>query len=140
MSAGSRRGAARKRGFLALVLLAPACLLLGACARNSLGTASTACFKALPAAEAAVGHQGRYLGALQVSGSRFAQRHPGFAAIGNETLCLVAFQGSYGPGSVHGAPPESSGTYAIVAVDAKTGVEEAAFITRHLPVRFAHLI
>jgi hypothetical protein len=131
----------RSRRGLALVLVMCA-LVLAACAspRNDLGSGSTACFKALPAAVTAVGHQGRYLGVRQVSAASLAKRHPEFASLGKETICVVAFQGTFGPGSVKEASPGVSGTYALVAVDAKTAKEVAAVITSRLPLRFAHFV
>ena len=106
--------------------------------RNSLGTGSTGCFRALPAAETAVHHQGRYLGVRQVKASTVAKRHPEFAQFGSETLCVVAFQGTFGAGSVAGANPARSGAFAVVVLDAKTAKVVAAFIVDRLPLRFTH--
>ncbi|HEU5004045.1 MAG TPA: lipoprotein [Actinomycetota bacterium] len=123
-----------------LLVVAVAALALAGCAgqRNSLGTGSSACFRALPAARAAVHQQGRYLGVRQVKASAVAKRHAEFAAFGSETLCIVAFQGSFEPGSVNGANPAKGGAYAVVAVDAKTAKAVAAFVVDRLPLRFTH--
>lgn len=123
-------------GTLGLLLLAG----LAGCAgqRNSLGTGSTGCFRSLPAAAAAVHHQGRYLGVRQVKASTVAKRHPEFSRFGSETLCVVAYQGTFGPGSVAGANPAKSGAYAVVVLDAKTARVVASFIVDRLPLRFTH--
>jgi hypothetical protein len=134
---GASRGWRRLAGVClpAVVLVA-----LAGCAgpRNTLGAGSTACFKALPAAFDAVRHQGRYLGVREVAASRLALRHPEFASLGKETICIVAFAGTYAPGSVQGAPPTASGRYALVAVDAKNAQVEASFVVAQLPLRFGH--
>ena len=106
--------------------------------RNSLGTGSTGCFRSLPAAATAVHHEGRYLGVRQVKAMTVAKRHPEFARFGNQTLCIVAYQGSFGPGSVEGANPARSGPYAVVVVDARTAKALAAFLVDRLPLRFTH--
>ncbi|HLI57115.1 MAG TPA: hypothetical protein VKY26_08815 [Actinomycetota bacterium] len=135
MTAGRVRAVAA-----AAVAAAVAAALLGGCAapRNSLGAGSTACFKALPPAFTAVGRQGRYLGVRQVSAATLAKRRPEFAALGTETICVVAFEGTYPPGSVKGAAPSRSGKYALVAIDAKTGKEVGAAVVAKLPLRFVH--
>lgn len=125
---------------LAVVVLVA--LVLGGCAgpRNSLGTGSTACFRALPPAEAAVHHRGRYLGVRQVKASTVAKKHPEFNQFGGTTLCVAAFQGTFGPGSVTSASPTRSGSYALVLVDAKSAKLLGAFLADRLPLRFSHRV
>lgn len=136
---GPRRvGPRRAATVLAATVLAATVLAGCAGPRNSLGAGSTACFKALPPAFAAVGPQGRYLGVREVAASQLAKQEPEFAGLGSETICLVAFEGSYAPGSVKGAASTPSGKYALVAIDAKTDEEVGAAVVATLPLRFRH--
>ena len=124
---------------LALVAMAAAAVLAGcASPRNTLGTGSSSCFKAIPAAVSAVGHKGTLVGVRDVKASALAARRPEFARFGQESLCLAAFKADYQPGDVPSATVQQAGTYAIVAIDTRHNDVVAAWVTKDLPIRFRH--
>ncbi len=148
MKISFRRAAAAGFG-LALGLVA-----LGGCAsaHNSLGTGSSTCFQALPSATKAVHNKGLFLGVRRVRLSQL--RRPPSPAPGQpstsqppttlspsqaeRSVCVVAFQGRFGPGDVERAPPRS-GNYAIVVIGEHGGDPLRAFVTDTLPLHFRHL-
>jgi hypothetical protein len=125
---------------LAVVTLAAAA---SACSggRISLGTSAGACFRALPAAEAAV-HKGRLVGVRRVSAATLRDRLPQdttLATLPDQDLCVLAFSGTYASGSVTGASNTTPGHFAIVAVATNHPEVVAAFVVDKLPTRFQHL-
>ena len=124
-----------RRALLALLALVG---LLAACTpRNNLGTTSTACIKAIPAATADVHRKGRPEGVREVIAARLAPRLPRLAPLGNQHLCLVAFSDDFKPGDVTSAATQRAGRYAVVVVDTK-GKVLVAFVLDSLPLRFRH--
>jgi hypothetical protein len=122
------------------VLLAAALASLASCTpRNSLGTGSTACIKAIPVAAAEVHHKGRPEGVRTVSAASLAKRIPEVAPLGRQTVCLVAFSDDFQPGDVTHAKVQRAGRYALVVVDSHQRVV-AAFVLDRLPLRFRHQI
>lgn len=115
-------------------------LVLGACAspRNALNTSSGSCFRALPAAEAAVRRKGALVGVRKVSRAEVAAKLPQAAPIKPQTLCAVAFRAMYQPGDVAGADPAGPGGFALVLLDAEHSTVVGSFVLDALPVRFHH--
>lgn len=110
-------------------------------ARISLGTGESACFRALPPAEAAVHSKGKLVGVRQVSAAtlmaRLAQLRT-LTTLRTQTLCVFAFSGTYPPGSVAGAHNTITRHYAVIAVGSKHTEVVAAFALDQLPTRFRH--
>lgn len=132
---------AMRRAVAAVVLVALAALLTScASPHNALNTPASACFRGLPAARAAVGHDARLIGVRRVSKAELSRAVPQAAAIRPGELCLVAFRGPFASGDVTGADPPGPGNYAVVALD--TGGSEllGAFVLNDLPVPFHHRI
>ena len=128
------------RRTLVAVLLAAAVASLASCTpRNSLGTGSTACIKAIPVAADEVHHKGRPEGVRTVSAASLAKRIPEVAPLGKQTVCLVAFSDDFRPGDVTHAKVQRAGRYALVVVDSHQRVV-VAFVLDRLPLRFRHQI
>jgi hypothetical protein len=130
--------------------LAVGVVALGGCAsaHNSLGTGSSTCFQALPSATQAVHGKGRFIGVRRVPLSQL-RRPPSTPPSSTSpeqspnqskrAVCVVAFQGNYGPGEVELETVQRSGNYAIVVVGEHGGKPLRAFVTNRLPLRFRHL-
>jgi hypothetical protein len=132
---GRRLGAA---GLALSLLVAASC----AGGRNSLGTAASSCFRALPSAKDAVHGKGRLIGVRRVSVATLKQRIPNdtkLATLPSQELCVFAFQGSFVAGQVTGAVGGASGQYAVIAVTIKQPEVVRSIVTNRLPTRFAHL-
>lgn len=116
-------------------------LLATSCAgqRNALNTSASPCFRALPAATAAVHRKGRLVGVRQVDTARLAEKVHAAASLDHRRLCGVAFRAEYGPGEVSGADAARTGHYALVLVDDGQRVV-AAFVLDELPMRFTHRV
>jgi hypothetical protein len=111
-------------------------------ARNSLGTPSSACFRALPAAQDAVQRKGKLVGVRKISTHNLQKRLPAdtkLAAVKSKDLCAFAFHGTYTPSDVPLATNKRSGSYAIVCVTVGSRQVVAAFILDRTPTRFTHL-
>jgi len=115
-------GARRRRRAPAAVAVG-AFLLAAACGgpRNTLNTAGSHCFKAIPLAKATLAH-----------------KLPQAERLGDQRVCLVAFRGPYAVGAVPLADPSGPGDYAIVAVDRGGSTVVASFVVDELPLRFRH--
>jgi hypothetical protein len=114
--------------------------LLAGCAgpRNALNTATSPCFRALPAARATVHDRGHLVGVRSVRATTLARRLPQAAPLDKQRLCVIAFRGPYGAGEIARADPPGPGTYAIVAVDSDGAMVLASFVVSDLPLRFRH--
>ena len=114
--------------------------LLAGCAgpRNSLNTATSRCFRALPAARATVQNRGHLVGVRSVLATKLARRLPQAAPLDRQRLCAIAFRGPYAAGEIPLADPPGPGTYAIVAVDTDGATVLASFVVSDLPLRFRH--
>ena len=122
------------------VLLAAALSSLVACMpRNSLGTGSTACIKAIPVAAAEVHHKGRPEGVRTVRAASLAERIPEVAPLGKQTVCVVAFSDDFKPGDVTHAKVQRAGRYALVVVDNHQRVV-VSYVLDQLPLRFRHQV
>ena len=118
-------------------------LLLAACGgpRNTLGTAASPCYRALPGAIEAVHHKGHLVGVRRVDTSTLQKRLPEnqqLAAVRDKQLCVFAFHDDFHAGDVTGATNQAQGPYAIVALTLKSPRVVAAAIVDHLPTRFRH--
>ena len=111
-----------------------------ACAgpRNTLNTATSHCFRALPLAKATVNNRGHLVGVRSVVATTLAGRLPEADRLGRQRLCLIAFRGPYAAGEIPRAQPAGPGPYAIVAVDSNGSTVLASFVVDELPLRFRH--
>ena len=131
------RAAAATGAALAIALLVAAC----GGPRNTLGTAASPCYRALPGAIEAVHHTGHLVGVRRVSTSTLQKRLPGdqqLAAVRDRQLCVFAFHDDFHAGDVTGATNQAQGPYAVVALTLKNPRVVAAAIVDHLPTRFRH--
>jgi hypothetical protein len=125
---------------------------LSGCAapRNTLGTNSSPCFRALALAEDAVHDRGAFAGVRLVAYSTIAKQHPrlkaALAARSSTRLhnvCLVSYRGTFRPSQVSRpagtAPPSGVGHFAIVVVSTPQNQLLATFVLEKEPVRFRHL-
>ena len=119
---------------LSLSLSVTGCSARGA----SLGTTSSLCFHALPAAAAAVHGRGTFLGVRLVVASRLRSRVPAAAALGDTKLCMVAYQGTFVPGEVSKPLTHHGGDFAVVGVN-QAGTEVlGTLLLNRLPLAFRH--
>jgi hypothetical protein len=128
-----------RRTVVAVVLAAAVASLASCTPRNSLGTGSTACVKAIPVAAADVHHKGRPEGVRTVRAASLANRIPEVAPLGRQTVCLVAYSDDFQPGDVTHAKVQQAGRYALVVVDSHQRVV-VAFVLDRLPLRFRHQV
>ena len=118
---------------VAALTLAAACVS----PRNSLGTTTSPCFRAIPVAAAMVHHQGVLIGVRRGGGERFDRRGAVRPARGRG-ICLVAYHGHYGPTTVDKPVTRATGDYAV-AVVSLAGDRPLRTIVTSMPVRFRHL-
>jgi hypothetical protein len=129
-----------RRTFAGLLVAVAAAVSLASCTpRNTLGTGSTACIKAIPVAADEVHHKGRPEGVRQVTAASLATRIPEVAPLGKQTVCLVAFSDTFQPGDVIHAKVQRAGRYALVVVDSHQKVV-VSFVLDRLPVRLRHQV
>jgi len=130
-----------RTGVLAAVAVVVACAALDGCAgpRNTLNTATSQCFRALPLARASANDRGRLVGVRSVHATTLARRLPEAAPLGRQRLCVFAFKGPYNNGEITRARPAGPGTYAVIAVDRSGSTVLASFVVNDLPLRFRHL-
>jgi hypothetical protein len=143
---------------LAAAVLVSAVALAGCTSpRDTLGTADSRCYKALPAASQAVHEHGRFAGVRYVSTSdllRALRRHHavGELATGlaggraggtlpaHTAACVVAYVGNFSAVAVERDLPTraSSGRLALVVVRADDTRVLATIVLRRPPLRFIH--
>ena len=113
--------------------------LTGACAapRNTLGTAASPCFRALPTARAAVHNHGRFLGVRRIGRRGFTKAFHTDPPPGRE-FCAVGFSGPYRPGEVDRAPAGAAGHYAVITVTMRGTTVLRSFVVDRLPLRLGH--
>jgi hypothetical protein len=128
-----------------------ACVLLGgglatACttARSDLGTSTSSCYLALPAANNAVEGHGRLLGVQRYSLTALHQQAPNLYdqlspnAPGSQRVCVVAFGGKFDTASVHAPRGRSSGLLAVVVSTTPGNHVLGTVILARPPLRFGH--
>jgi hypothetical protein len=118
-------------------------------ARDTLGTNSSPCFKALALAADAVHDRGVFTGVRLVSESMLKKipRVDGVLSSRSSTrlrnVCVVAYRGTYLSSQVERpagrVPPSGVGHFAIVVVSTPQNVLLATFVLEKEPVRFRHL-
>jgi len=118
-------------------------------ARDTLGTNSSPCYRALALAEDAVHDRGSFAGVRLVSASTLAKLHHVDGVITQRSatpvhnVCLVAYRGTFRPDQVKRpagrAPASGVGHFAIVVVSNPQNVVLATFVLEREPVRFRHL-
>lgn len=111
-------------------------------ARNSLGTAASTCFRALPPARDAVSRKGKLVGVRKIGTDTIRKRLPSdskLAAVTDKNLCVFAFKDTFQPADVPLSPSKRPGVYAVVTVTVSHPTVVAAFILDRLPARFGHL-
>jgi len=119
-------------------------LVASACAgpRNSLGTAASSCFRALPGAKDAVHRKGTLVGVRRVDSGLLQQRlphDPTVATLPDRQLCVFAFKGNFEARDVPRADNRPQGRYAVVALTTRRPTLVAAFLLDELPTRFRHV-
>lgn len=144
------------RGRLGSLIAAAAVTLgtvgLSGCAapRDTLGTNSSPCFRALALAEDAVHDRGAFAGVRLVGYSTLVKQHPRLEAALTarsstrlRNVCLVSYRGTFRPSQVSRpagkAPPSGVGHFAIVVVSTPQNQLLATFVLEKEPVRFRHL-
>lgn len=127
-----------RSGLLAVV----AGLALSACSARgaNLGTTSSPCFHALPAAAQAAGPGSHFLGVRLVPASRLVRRIPAAATLGKVKVCVAAYKGTYSAGQLVHSLNDQSGTYAIVIVKENGSAVLGTAILRRLPLAFRHTV
>ena len=147
---GTVTGEARRRW--GAVVAAVVCIgSLSACtaARDTLGTNSSPCFRALALAKHAVHDRGTFTGVrlVKVSGLRTLPHLQATLEQRSSTrlhnVCLVSYRGTYTPDQVERpagkTPPAGTGHIAIVVVSTPQNLLLATFVLQHEPVRFGHV-
>jgi hypothetical protein len=142
----------RGRSLLLALLGALLCLAAGALAgctsaRNTLGTNSSPCYKAVPVAAGAVGHHGTFVG-IRLLGARQVSAKPRLDALldtrapGVRNVCVAAYRGRFRPDEVERpfgpAPPGGSGPIAIVVVSSPQNRLIGTIVLARLPLRLRH--
>jgi hypothetical protein len=140
---------ARRLGAMAAVALGTLSLTGCTAARDTLGTNSSPCFRALALAADAVHDRGAFTGVRLVSASSLAklQRVDKVLSQRSRTrlrnLCLVSYRGTFRPDQVKEPagpiPPSGEGHFAVVVVSTPQNVVLATFVLQKEPVRFRHL-
>ena len=140
---------ARRLGAIAVVALGTLSVTGCTAARDTLGTNSSPCFRALALAADAVRDRGAFAGVRLVSASSLAklQRVDKVLAQRSRTrlhnVCLVSYRGTFRPDQVKlpagPVPPSGEGHFAVVVVTNPQNVLLATFVLEKEPVRFRHL-
>jgi hypothetical protein len=118
-------------------------------ARNTLGTNSSPCFRALAIAKDAVHDRGTFAGVRLVSAASLAKyRHLDMALARRSStpirdVCLVSYRGTFGRQQVERPaghlPPSGIGHFAVVVVSSPANRLLATFVLARQPLRFQHI-
>jgi hypothetical protein len=120
---------------------------LAACSsvRNELGTSSSNCYVALPAAAGAVDHEGHLYGVRLVTVASLRHRAPNLyrAASGApppkvSRVCLVAFSGHFRASTVHDPVGQRAGFLAVVELGYPGNRLLATWVAPHQALVFGH--
>jgi hypothetical protein len=119
-------------------------------ARNTLGTNSSVCLRALAVAQDAVHGRGKFAGVRFVPVSalvKYKHLHAALTARAHPPLhdvCLVSYRGRFRLDQVDNpagrAPAGGVGHFAIVVVSVPRNALLATFVLQHEPVRFRHYV
>ncbi len=139
-----------RRAVGALSVAAVAVVALSACTapRNTLGTKSSACFRAVPVATDAVHDRGTLSG-VRLLGSKDLDRRPGFRSLlearaGKRvtSVCVVAFQGRFRLDQVQKpfgrAPASGNGSVALVFVSSPEEALIGTLVLSRVPLPLRH--
>ena len=151
---GTRRVAGRRRrvAALAVSMVSLAAFGLGACtsARDTLGTNSSPCFRALPIAEDAVHDRGTFAGVRLVAATVLKQFNHVYADLEARSttplrnVCVMSYHGTFTLDDVErpagNAPAGGMGRIAVVVVSTPQNVLLATFVLEKEPVRFRHYV
>jgi hypothetical protein len=107
--------------------------------RNVLGTGDSACFQAIPVAEQAVHHHGKFVGVHRVTTDRLHKRLPEVARHPHKAVCVVAYRGNFHSDEVRMAKPGRTGHYAVVVVSSPGNRLLRTYVLPKLPLSFRHL-
>jgi hypothetical protein len=107
--------------------------------RTVLGTSDNACFQAIPVAERAVHHHGKFLGLHRVRQEKLKKSLPEAARQRPKVVCVIAYRGNFQPGQVQGAAAGKNGRYAVVVVSSPGNRLVRTYVLDKLPLRFRHL-
>jgi hypothetical protein len=139
------------RRWVAVGMVALGSMWVSGCtaARDTLGTNSSPCFRALALAESAVHGRGVFAGVRLVSASTLAKLHRVDRVVSARSptrlhnVCLVAYRGTFRPDQVKRSagriPASGEGHFAVVVVSTPQNVLLATFVLAKEPVRFRHL-
>jgi hypothetical protein len=125
---------------LRAAMLAVILVMVSACAapRNTLGTHSSSCFRALPTAQAAVHHKGRLVGVRRVSASELQRAFPSADVEAKHVYCVVAFSGDYRAQDVDQPAGDPGGRDAVVIVTARGTTVLYTFLVPRVPLHLRH--
>jgi hypothetical protein len=107
--------------------------------RNVLGTPDNACFQAIPVAEQAVHHHGKFVGVHRVTVDHLHRQLPDVARRPHKAVCVVAYRGNFDSDQVRMAPPGRRGRYAVVVVSSPGNRLLRSYVLPKLPLSFRHL-
>jgi len=140
----------RRTACAALVAVSIGAGTLAGCtsARNTLGTNSSVCYRALAVAEDAVHSKGQFAGVRLLALSSLSRTSRVRAVLTSraggslQSVCLVSYRGEFRLDQVQrpaGLPPSGGvGHFAIVAVSVPRNVLLATVLLEREPVRFRH--
>ncbi|HUY64039.1 MAG TPA: hypothetical protein VMV14_05930 [Acidimicrobiales bacterium] len=143
----------RHRGLrpaVAAVALSLAALALSACVspRNTLGTSSSLCYRALPVASEAVHDRGTLAGIRLVSPKEIGRHHRLLQVLDQRTggtlgnVCVVSFRGQFRQSQVQrplgSGPAGGTGQFAIVIVSSPGNGLLGTFVLTRVPLPLRH--
>lgn len=145
MTGRSRRlGRRTMLGGWALLALTSS-LGLSACSgvRNSLGTANSPCYVALPSATTAAHHAGTLAGVRlarvdSLRAHRLLYEVAGDGRAAGRRVCLVAFRGAFRAQAVSEPKGHPVGRFAVVVLSYPDDRLLGTIILRHVPLDFGH--
>jgi hypothetical protein len=120
---------------------------LSGCAntRSSLGTNDSSCFLDLPAAGAAVGNHGRFVGIHLFSLTELKKEAPKLVAdldgahASASHMCLAAYEGTLTSSELHKQlNKRTSGKFAVAVVDASSRTLLGTLLIKEPPLHFGH--
>jgi len=140
----------RWRSLTAVAAVAVAASLAGCtAARNTLGTTSSPCFRALPVAKSAVHGRGSFAGVRLISSSELSKlpHLKGVIEARSPTrlhdVCAVAYRGKFRRDQVARpagrVPSTGVGHFAVVVVSSPQNKLLATVLLQSAPLRFRHL-
>lgn len=124
--------------------IAVACVVAGAafagCAapRQTLGTRSSACFRSLPTARAAVRQEGRLVGVRRISRTHLVRAFPRAALPAGKEFCVVAFSDDFHSDKVDKAAGAPTGKDAVVIVNLRGTSLIQTWLVDRVPFHIKH--